>query len=60
MTGEDECEECITCNYGLDWDLYCDCCKTQFTRKDIDDYYAKLCVESEKELIMRLEKEETE
>jgi hypothetical protein len=42
----DECEDCINCDDSLDWDLYCETCKKQYTREEIEAYYAKLVEEA--------------
>ncbi|WP_207578247.1 hypothetical protein [Listeria seeligeri] len=51
MTGGDDdadidCPGCDRYLSTLDWDLYCNDCKKQFTRKDVDDYYDRLRIDA--------------
>lgn len=50
MGGDDDealdCPHCESQYAELDWNLRCIECDTQFTRKQVDDYYEKLRIDA--------------
>ncbi|EHU8535117.1 hypothetical protein KZR37_002879 [Listeria monocytogenes] len=64
MGGDDDetfdCPHCESQYAELDWNLYCNECDIQFTRKQVDEYYEKLRIDAMNFYTKLYEKQEVE